>query len=184
MSAPSSPKAAKKEPKMDMSLQSWLLNIHKVTHFPATVMVVTGLLVAGAFAQSASRKALGFLDNHIGHALFFAIPIFIAVVLDWATGLLAAVICLIIFARLQRSNDTDIDADEMEGFATGGNSNDTVQTTKLVSNPQRWFVEKVLGEMPVAISSDRIQTKRFEDDDHRTSSSSSMITTGSSDGTK
>jgi hypothetical protein len=149
-------------------------------------MVVIGLLVAGAFAETAPRKTLGFLDNHIGHALFFVIPIFIAVVLDWATGLLAAVICLIIFARLQRSNDTDRDADGgiNEGFASGGNSNDTVQTTKLVSNPQRWFVEKVLGEMPVAISSDRIQTKRFEDNDHRTSSSSSMSTTGSSDGTK
>lgn len=74
--------------------------------------------------------------------------------------------------------DTTPSEDE-EGFLSG--SDDTVQTTKLVSNPHRWFVEKVLGETPVAISSDRIQTKRTEDNDNRTSSSSSMSSTYTSD---
>jgi hypothetical protein len=71
------------------------------------------------------------------------------------------------------------DTGDEEGFLNG--SDDTVQTTKLVSNPHRWFVEKVLGETPVAISSDRIQTKRMEDDDTRTSSSSSMSSSYTSD---
>ena len=181
MSAPSSPKPAKKEPQIDTSLKSWLLNIHKVTHCPATVVTVMGLLVAGAFAETAPRKTLGFLDNQLGHALFFIVPVIIAVLLDWATGLLAAVICLIVFARLQRSNESD---DDVEGFASGTNIHDSVQTTKLISNPHRWFVEKVLGEMPVAISSDRIQTKRAEDNDSKTSSSSSMSSSHTSDGTK
>ena len=74
--------------------------------------------------------------------------------------------------------DTTPSEDE-EGFLSG--SDDTVQTTKLVSNPHRWFVEQVLGETPVAISSDRIQTKRTEDNDNRTSSSSSMSSTYTSD---
>jgi hypothetical protein len=99
----------------------------------------------------------------------FIIPLLIAIFNDWPTGLLAAVVGIIVFALL-RKNEPVVS----EGFTTGYSD----QTTKLVSNPQRWFVEKVLGEMPVAISSDRIQTRRVDDNDTGTnsSSSSSMVT--------
>ena len=62
--------------------------------------------------------------------------------------------------------------------------NDSVQTTKMVSDTHRWFVEKILGEMPVAISSDRITTKRYGENDSHTSSSATMSSSASSDGTK
>jgi hypothetical protein len=98
--------------------------------------------------------------------------------LDWPTGLLAASVSLILFARIQKP-------DVSEGFSNVNLTNDTVQTTKMVSDSHRWFIEKILGEMPVAISSDRIQTKRTEDNDARTSSSSSMYSSSiTSDGTK
>jgi hypothetical protein len=73
---------------------------------------------------------------------------------------------LIIFTRLQES---DVD----EGFM------DSPETT-IVSNPNRWFVEKILGERPVAISSDRVITRAVQGD-NRTSSAGSPGT--SSDGT-
>jgi hypothetical protein len=101
----------------------------------------------------------------------------VSLFISWPAGLLAACISLIVFARIQKMGATGT-ADE-EGFLNG--SDDTVQTTKLVSNSHRWFVEQVLGETPVAISSDRIQTKRMEDDDTRTSSSSSMSSSYTSD---
>jgi hypothetical protein len=80
-----------------------------------------------------------------------------------------------VFARLERE-DSD------EGFMdTDLKINNDVQTTKLVSNPHRWFVEKILGERPIAIASDRILTGPVRDEDNRTSSSSSMATSGLSD---
>ena len=187
MSAPSSPKIggasgsaspkvkAEKVPEMDTSLGGWIYNIRTVLHFPGIILTVISLLVSGAFVESASRKSLEMLDNVFGKILGFAVPIGIAYALDWQTGLLAAAVSLILFARLQR-HDTE------EGFLNG--TGDSVQSTKIVSNTHRWFVEKVLGEMPLAISSDRIQTKRYDENDTRTSSSSSMSSSHTSDGTR
>lgn len=178
MSNPSSPKAAKlpKLPPMDTSMEAWIYNIRSVLHFPGTIITVLTLLISGAFIESASRKSLEIFDNVFGKMLSFILPVALAYFLDWPTGLLAAAVSLILFARLQKADANS------EGFLSG--TGDSVQTTKLVSNTHRWFVEKVLGEMPVAISSDRIQTKRYDDDDARTSSSSSMSSSRSSDGSK
>jgi hypothetical protein len=184
-SAPAATSAAKAPP-MDTSLEAWIYNIRTVLHFPGTVLTVAGLLVAGAFAETAPRKSLEFLDSILGQALLFLLPLFLALMLDWPTGLLAGSICLIIFARLQKA---DPDSEVQEGFASSldasnDTGSDTVQNTKIVSSNKRWFVEKVLGETPIAISSDRITVKRYDDNDNRTSSSSSMSSNNSSDGTK
>jgi hypothetical protein len=157
--------AAKPQEEMDMSLLAWLTNTHTVLKWPGTILTVAGLLVAGAFAGIAPRKSLEFLDNTIGSAVFFIFPLVCSVVLDWPTGLLAAVVSLILFARLQKR-------DSSEGFS------DTVddkseQNTKLISNPHRWFIERMLGERPVAISSDRIITSAVQGNDDRVSNSTS-----------
>jgi|UniRef100_A0A6C0DJZ1 hypothetical protein len=153
---------------MDMSVLSWLTNTHTVLKWPGTILTVVALLVAGAFAEIAPRKSLDFLDNTFGTCLFFILPMICTVVLDWPTGLLAAVVSLIVFARLQKK-------DTSEGFS------DTVddtkaQNTKLVSNPHRWFIERMLGERPVAISSDRIITSAVQNPDVNTSSTSGPST--------
>ena len=134
---------------------------------PLTILSVLGLIIAGSFAEIAPRKSLEFLDTTLGLIVFFLFPLFISYALDWATGLLAAVTVLIVFTRLQKP-------DISEGFI------DDI-STEIIPNPKRWFVEKVLGEIPIAISSDRISRSYTSDTDDRTSSSSSMSTSGTSD---
>jgi hypothetical protein len=146
---------------MDMSILAWLTNTHSVLKWPGTILTVAALLVAGAFAEIAPRKSLEFLDNTLGSAVFFIFPLICSVVLDWPTGLLAAAVSLIIFARLQKK-------DTSEGFSDTVNDKNE-QNTKLVSNPHRWFIERMLGERPVAISSDRIITSAVQGDDDRQS---------------
>ena len=187
MSSPSSPNAAKeggspkapkapkapKEPKVsevDESLESWIYNIRTLLHFPATIITVAGLLVGGSFIETAPRKSLNFLDNSFGYAFLFLLPLILTLSLDWPTGLLAATVSLIIFARLKKDSTSGDD-----GFEDGPD-HESQQNTKIISNSHRWFVEKVLGETPVAISSDKVRIKQYKDDDSRTSSSSSMST--------
>ena len=153
-------------PEMDTSFENWILNTKSVLNLPIMILSVISLLVAGTFAEVAPRKSLEFMDNTIGTIFFFVVPLLVCVSLGWSTGLLAAVVSLIIFTRLQES---DVD----EGFM------DSPETT-IVSNPNRWFVEKILGERPVAISSDRVITRAVQGD-NRTSSAGSPGT--SSDGT-
>jgi hypothetical protein len=152
---------------IDFSLLSWVTNTHSVLHWPLTILIVAGLLVLGSFIEIAPRKSLKFLDNLIGRALFFIIPFLIAVLIDWPTGLLAATVSLIIFARLQKE-------DSSEGFSDIDDN-----STQLISNSHRWFIERVMGERPVAISSDRARTTAG--DNNIRSYSSSKITSLPSD---
>ena len=179
-------------PQIDHSLESWIYNIKHMLHFPITVLGVAALLVAGGFAQIAPRKSFEFLNNFYGRILFFVFPLIIVSLFDWATGLLCAVVALIFFARLQVKDDEDLEgftASQSEGFAklslnsakqSEGFADDL--TTEIVPTSKRWFVERILGETPLAISSDRIRRGYTVDDDVRTSSSSSMATSGTSDG--
>jgi hypothetical protein len=156
----------------DTSIEAWIINVRQVLQFPLTILSVAGLLVVGAFAETAPRKSLEFLNNYIGRTLFFVLPIICGLILDWPTGLLAAAVSLILFARLQK-------LDNDEGFE------DTVikqKETDLIPNSKRWFIETVLGESPVAISSDKIKRGDTSDEDTRTSSSSAMSSSGTSDG--
>jgi hypothetical protein len=163
---------------LDTSLEAWIYNIRTVLHFPSAVLSVLGLLIIGTFVERSPRGSLKILNNMLGMAFLFIFPMCIAIFINFPIGILAASVALIVLARIRKDHGDD--SEDSEGFS----GDDSVQTTKLVSNPHRWFVEKVLGEMPVAISSDRIQTKRTEDNDNRTSSSSSMSIVNSSDGTK
>jgi len=172
----SSPKASPKSSgsnvplveEMDTSLVAWLTNTHAVLKWPGTILTVAILLVAGAFAEIAPRKSLEVFNNVFGSLLFFIFPLVCTYVLDWPTGLLASVVCLIVFARLQNQ-------DVSEGFSDSVDDGKE-QNTKLVSNPHRWFVERMLGEKPVAISSDRIITSAVQGNDMHTSISPSSTT--------
>jgi len=145
------------QPQIDTSLFGWISNIHSVLRFPLTALSVAGLLVLGVFVGSASRKSLELVDNTFGSVLFFVLPMIITNLLDWPTGLLAATVSLIVFARLQKE-------DYSEGFSNSvDNTNE--QVTTVISNPNRWFIEKVLGERPLAISSDRVITSAVQDSD-------------------
>lgn len=159
------------EPQIDFSLESWIYNTRSVLAQPFSLFMLVGLLVVGTFAEVAPRANFAILDNVVGRAVLFGFPFLVTYLIDWSTGLLAAVVCLIVFARIQKS--------EVEGFVV--ESEVGAISTKPVTDPKRWFVEQVLGERPVAIADDRVITRAVSDDDNRTNSSSSMNNNSSSD---
>ena len=141
-------------------------------HFPFTIIIVSALLVAGTFVETSSRKSLEFLDSTLGKVIFFIFPILIAYMIDWPTGVLAATVALIVYAKIQKPS---VD----EGFTDSPDNNTSDVSTKIISSSHRWFVEKVLGESPVAISSDRIRTSAVQGETQRSSSS---LSSGSESG--
>ena len=164
-----------KVPDMDMSLESWIYNIRSTLHSPLTILTVTALLVAGTFTETAPRKSIEFFDTSVGRAILFIVPLVMAFWFDWSTGLLAATVSLIIFTKLQKA---ELD----EGYMDSPDTDNSDVTTKIISSPHRWFVERVLGETPVAISSDRIRTSTGKDENQRSSSSVLSNNTSSSSG--
>jgi hypothetical protein len=159
--------AKPKATEIDMSLDSWIYNTRSVLQFPLTILTIIALLIGGTFTETAPRKSLEFLDSTVGKIVFFIIPLVLGYLFSWSTGLLAAVVSLILFTRLQK-----IDLDE--GFMDSVDSDTSDVTTKIILSPHRWFVEKILGENPMSISSDRIRTTMIQDENQRTRSSTSL----------
>ena len=167
-----SPRASPKGNKTIIySLEEWLTNTHSTLIFPMKVLTVFGMIIVGAFIETAPRKSLNFLDSYIGVSFLYAIPFFFLHMVDWPTGLLAATISVLIYARLHKQESSD------EGF-TGSSE------TTIVSDPNRWFVEKVLGEIPLGTVNKNVKSLVYKNDDQRTNSSNSMSNPRSSSGTK
>lgn len=165
-----SPKA-KGNKEVIYTLQDWMSNTHVTLLFPLKILTVFGMILLGAFIKTAPRKSLEFLDSYFSISILFTLPFFFVYMIDWPTGLLAATIVVIIYARIHNHEE------EEEGF-TG-----TSETT-IVSDPKRWFVEKTLGETPLGTVSKEVQQLKYKNDDQKTNSSNSMSTTRSSSGTK
>ena len=93
-----------------------------------------------------------FADSILGKLFGVAIVYGVVESLGWVYGLLTALAFLLVLNGAPRS-----DTSSLEAFDGGG----SVSEKKIVG--KRWFVEKVLGEHPKKIATDRVTTSAIED---------------------
>ncbi len=91
-----------------------------------------------------------FADSLLGRIFGVAIVYGVIESLGWVYGILTALAFLLIL------NGAPRDGVSFEGFDGGG----TVTVKKIVG--KRWFVEKVLGETPKKIATDKVTTTAVE----------------------
>jgi len=94
-----------------------------------------------------------FVDSLLGRILGVGLIYGVIETLGWVYGLLTAMAFLVL---LNGSPSSWIFSSE-EGFDGGGN----VSEKKLIG--KRWFVEKILGENPLKIATDRVNTLPVQD---------------------
>jgi len=87
-----------------------------------------------------------FADSLLGRVFGIGIIYGVVQTLGWVYGLLTALAFLLILNGASR----------IEGFSAGG----TVTQKKIVG--KRWFVEKVLGEHPSNIATDKVTTNPIQ----------------------
>jgi hypothetical protein len=92
-----------------------------------------------------------FADSLLGRVLGVALVYGVIESLGWVYGLLTALAFLLVI------NGAPRDTVPLEGFDGGG----TVTEKKIVG--RRWFVERVLGEHPKKIATDKVTTSAIED---------------------
>jgi hypothetical protein len=90
-----------------------------------------------------------FADTILGRLLGVIIVYGVIQTLGWVYGLLTAMAFLILVFGSSR-------LESVEGFDGGG----TINEKKIIG--KRWFVEKVLGENPKKIETDKVQTSAVE----------------------
>jgi hypothetical protein len=95
-----------------------------------------------------------FMDSLLGRVFGIAIVYGVIESLGWVYGLLTALVFLTMLRGISKTNPLVV---AEEGFDGGG----TVSEKRRIG--KRWFVEKVLGENPIKIATDKVQTTAVQD---------------------
>lgn len=95
-----------------------------------------------------------FMDSLLGRVFGIAIVYGVIESLGWVYGLLTALVFLTMLRGISKINPLVV---AEEGFDGGG----TVSEKRRIG--KRWFVEKVLGENPIKIATDKVQTTAVQD---------------------
>jgi hypothetical protein len=132
---------------MITSFQTFLMNLDSpfklLYGFLLIILIVYAPLVPGEIRIIA--------DSLVGRIIGIAIIYGVIEAFGWVYGLLTALAFLVILNGASRTVTL------LENFDGGG----TVSEKKIIG--KRWFVEKVLGEHPRKIATDRVTTSAIED---------------------
>lgn len=130
------------------SFQVLLMNLDS----PAKLIYGFLLILLIVYAPLIPVEYRIFADSVLGKLFGVAIVYGVVESLGWVYGLLTALAFLLVLNGAPRT-----DTSAFEGFDGGG----TVSEKKIIG--KRWFVEKVLGEHPKKIATDRVTTSAVED---------------------
>ncbi len=128
------------------SLQVLLMNLDS----PAKLLYGFLLILIIVYSPIIPFEYRIFADSLLGRIFGVAIVYGVIESLGWVYGILTALAFLLIL------NGAPRDSVSFEGFDGGG----TVTEKKIVG--KRWFVEKVLGERPKKIATDKVTTTAVE----------------------
>jgi hypothetical protein len=128
--------------------QAFLMNLDS----PALLIFGFVLILVIVYSSNIPTEYRIFADSLLGRVVAIAVVYGIVEAFGWVYGLLAAMAYILILNGVSRSN-----TGTLEGFDGGG----TVSEKKIIG--RRWFVEKVLGEHPRKIATDRVYTSAVED---------------------
>jgi len=141
-------------PVMKGGAKEHILDILKKYAQPITVYVgvllVIGITYVGKIPDSISYRANTFL----GRLILFILTIFIADTYSWLYALLMAIFVVLLIAVSPRT--------KKEGF----------QAVKLVSNKERWWVERVMNENPAGVEEEEVRTSAVQDNSNSSNSTS------------
>ena len=136
-----------------MVSQGWLVdsfnNVVGQMDSPSKLIYATLVILLIVYSSEIPRSYRTFTDSLLGR-LFGIVAVYgVIETMGWVYGLLTAMAFLLLLTTAPRVS--------LEGFDGGG----SVSEKKAIG--KRWFVEKVLGENPSKIATDRVTTQAITD---------------------
>lgn len=124
------------------------------------VLLVLGIVYVGQIPDSMAYQA----NTLLGRLFLFGITLFVADTYSWVYALLMALFTVLVIANAPRTKPR---ADGFSDYVS-----DDIDM-KMISEPNRWWVERVLRENPIAIEEDRVHTKAIQDNSNSSNSTTS-----------
>ena len=123
--------------------------------------VMSALVLTIVFVKEIPLWIRKYSGSILGKGFLFFATILIADQYSWVSGLLMALLSLLLLSLGPRT--------VAEGFQSPYTNN-----VKLVTDKEKWLVERVFKENPVAIEEDSVDTKQIQDGSNSSSSTSSQ----------
>lgn len=130
------------------------------------LLIVLGIVYVGQIPDFISYQA----NSVLGRLFLFATTILIADTYSWIYALLMALFTVLLISVAPRTLGR-------EGFQNGQRSGYMDMDLKLVTQKQKWWVERVLKENPLGIEEEKVRTSAIQDSGN--SSNSTTSSTGS-----
>ena len=118
---------------------------------PIKLIYGAALIILIVYSSVIPIEYRTFADSLLGRVFGIATIYGVIETLGWVYGLLTAVAFLLIINGVPRNNTS-----ALEGFDGGG----TVSEKRTIG--KKWFVERILGENPTKIATDRVTTNAVE----------------------
>jgi hypothetical protein len=132
-----------------MVSQGWLVDSFNrmMEHLDTPSKLIYGVLIVLmiAFSSEIPKNYRTFADSILGRILGIVVIYGVLETMGWVYALLTAMAFLLLLTTAPRVS--------LEGFDGGGTVTEKKATGK------RWFVEKVLGENPAKIATDKVITQ-------------------------
>jgi predicted membrane protein len=118
---------------------------------PLNLYVGILLVIGCVFVKQIPAPIKAHADSLLGRFTLFFATLVLADLYSWPYGILMALFAVLLISMAPRA------------FEEGFQSDKGNQGTKIVSQKEKWFIEKALDENPLAIEEDRVRTQAIQD---------------------
>jgi hypothetical protein len=127
------------------------------------VLLFLGIVYVGQISPAVQH----FANSLLGRITLFILTIIVADMYSWVYALLMAIFTVLLIAVAPRTLK--------EAFQVGGDSlsNNPDTEIKMVTQKQKWWIERALGEDPVGIEEEKVRTSSIQDNSNSSNSTTS-----------
>lgn len=147
-------------PIMKGGSKDYVVDILKKYATAIDLYITSALVIAIVFVKEIPLEVRSLAGSPFGRLALFLGTIMLANYYLWITGLLMAILSLLLLSLGPRT--------VQEGFQAPYSS------MKLITEKDKWWVEKVFKENPIAIQEDGVETKAIQDGSNGSSSTSAQ----------
>jgi len=148
-------------PVMQGGAKAHLFDILKKHSTTIDIYVISLLTIGIVFVKEIPIEVRSMAGTILGKTGIFFGTILIAQHYSWVSGLLMAILSVLVLSLGPRTR--------AEGFQAPYTTN-----MKIVTDKEKWWVEKVFKENPIGIQEDNVITKAIQDNSNGSSSNSSQ----------
>ena len=116
---------------------------------PIQIYILVALTLGIVYVKQIPLFIRRYAETFLGRIVLFVSTIVVAKFSSFSNGLLVAIFTLLLLSMSPRTS---------EGF-----QNDMKSKIKMVGDKQKWWVERVFKENPIAIEDDEVKTSAIQD---------------------